>query len=53
MFIPIENANIDFDGDIITCIPIRNRSDKKCPTIKVNFDDSRMNIKSRKKYRRL
>ena len=53
MAIFIEGCNVDFDGDIITCIPIRNRSDKKCQTIKVNFDDSRTSIKSRKKYRRL
>ena len=49
MAIFIEGCNVDFDGDIITCVPIRNKSDKKCPTIKVNFDDSRTSIKSRKK----
>ena len=54
MIIFIEEGNVDFDGDIITCVPIRNGSGKKCPTIKVNFDDSRAYIKSRKKkYRRL
>lgn len=54
MIIFIEEGNVDFDGDIITCVPIRNGSGKKCPTIKVNFDDSRARIKSRKKkYRRL
>lgn len=55
MAIFIEGCNVDFDGDIITCIPIRNRSGKKCPTIKVNFDDSRAHIKLQKseKYRRL
>ena len=53
MAIFIEGCNVDFDGDIITCIPIRNKSDKKCLTIKVNFDNSRTSIKSRKKYRRL
>ena len=26
MAIFIEGCNVDFDGDIITCIPIRNRS---------------------------
>ena len=49
MIILIEEGNVDFDGDIITCVPIRNRSGKKCPTIKVNFYDSRTSIKSRKK----
>ena len=55
MIIFIEEGNVDFDGDIITCVPISNRSGKKCPTIKVNFDDSRARIKSQKseKYRRL
>lgn len=55
MAIFIEGCNVDFDGDIITCVPIRNGSGKKCPTIKVNFDDSRARIKLRKneKYRRL
>ena len=48
MAIFIEGCNVDFDGDIITCVPIRNRSGKKCPTIKINFDDSRARIKSRK-----
>ena len=48
MAIFIEGCNVDFDGDIITCIPIRNRSDKKCPTIKVNFYDSRARIKLQK-----
>ena len=38
MAIFIEECNVDFDGDIITCIPIRNGSGKKCPTIKVNFE---------------
>ena len=54
MIIFIEEGNVDFDGDIITCVPIRNRSGKKCPTIKVNFDDSRECIKLQKseKYRR-
>lgn len=33
MAIFIEGCNVDFDGDIITCIPIRNGSGKKCPTI--------------------
>ena len=55
MAIFIEECNVDFDGDIITCIPIHNGSGKKCPTIKVNFDDSRARIKLQKseKYRRL
>ena len=49
MIIFIEEGNVDFDGDIITCVPIHNGSDKKCPTIKVNFDDSRARIKLQKK----
>ena len=55
MVIFIEEGNVDFDGDIITCVPIRNRSGKKCPTIKVNFDDSTSRIKLQKseKCRRL
>ena len=54
MAIFIEGCNVNFDGDIITCVPIRNGSGKKCPTIKVNFDDSRARIKLQKseKYRR-
>ena len=51
----MEGCDVDFDGDIITCVLIRNRSGKKCPTIKVNFDDSRSRIKLQKseKYRRM
>ena len=37
MAIFIEGCNVDFDGDIITCVPIRNRSGKKCPTIKAKL----------------
>ena len=55
MAIFIEGCNVDCDGDIITCVPIRNGSGKKCPTIKVNFDDYRARIELQKseKYRRL
>jgi hypothetical protein len=55
MAIFIEGCNVDFDGDIIECVPIHNGSGKKCPIIKVNFDDSRARIKLQKskEYRRL
>ena len=53
MAIFIEGCNVDFYGDIITCVPIRNRSGKKCPTIKVNFDDSRARIKLQKKVKNI
>ena len=55
MIILIEEGNVDFDGDIITCVPIHNGAGKKWPNMKVNFDDSRARIKLQKneKYRRL
>lgn len=54
MAIFIKGYNVDFEGDIVACVPICNKSGKKCPTTKVNFDDSRAHIKLQKseKYRK-